>query len=138
MAQNLERFLTAQARVHDSALAEIVAGRKTGHWMWFVFPQVAGLGHSDMARTYAIGSLAEARAYLDHPILGDRLRACVRAIPDLPVEQVFGTVDAMKLRSSLTLFDQAGGTGEPFAGALLRLFGGRADAATLRFVGEAG
>jgi len=138
VSHDLARFVAAQDGVHDAALAEIRRGRKTGHWMWFVFPQVVGLGHSAMARTYAIGSLAEARAYLDHPVLGARLRACVAAIPDAAVERVFGAVDAMKLRSSLTLFDRAGGESEPFGAALDRLFGGVADPATLRFLDGSG
>src|SRR5690606_25620250 len=94
----------------DRALAELRAGRKTSHWMWFVFPQVAGLGHSPTARAYAIADLAEARAYLRHEVLGPRLLACCRALLDLDgtsAEQVLGPVDAMKLRSSMTLFAQA-------------------------------
>ncbi|WP_076070169.1 DUF1810 domain-containing protein [Sphingomonas montana] len=131
----LDRFVAAQDGVYDRALGEIRAGAKTSHWMWFVFPQIAGLGHSAMARTYAIASLDEARAYLDHPVLGARLRACVAAIPAGSAEAMFGSVDAMKLRSSLTLFAEAGGAGEPFAAALARLFGG-ADDATLRLLGR--
>jgi uncharacterized protein (DUF1810 family) len=132
----LERFLTAQADHHDAALREIVAGAKTGHWMWFIFPQIAGLGRSETARFYAIAAAAEARAYLAHPVLGARLRDCVRAIPDGDPDRMFGTVDAMKLRSSLTLFAAVAAADDPFRAALDRLFAGRKDAATLRLLAE--
>ena len=122
---NLERFVRAQQTTYVGALAEISRGAKQGHWMWYVFPQIAGLGHSDMARLYAIGSLDEARAYLAHPVLGARLRQCVAALDELAAtsaEQVFGGIDALKLRSSLTLFAEAGG-GSLFEAALERWFG---------------
>ena len=134
---DLARFVEAQRDVYDRALAEIRAGAKQSHWMWFIFPQLAGLGSSPMAIRYAIGSLAEARAYLDHPLLGARLRDCVAALQALgptKAEAVFGTVDAMKLRSSLTLFARARG-GEAFEAALARWFGGE-DAATVRLLGR--
>jgi uncharacterized protein (DUF1810 family) len=108
---DLNRFVAAQAGSYDTALAEISAGHKRSHWMWYVFPQLAGLGSSPMALRYAIGSLAEARAYLDHPLLGPRYAACVAALAALPdgatAREVFGDIDAMKLRSSLTLFAAA-------------------------------
>jgi len=129
----LDRFVQAQDGVFDRALAEIVAGEKRSHWMWFIFPQIAGLGHSAMAQRYAIGSLAQARAYLGHKLLGSRLRACVAALaalPDADPVRVFGPIDAVKLRSSLTLFEAAGG-GAAFADALERWFAGNRDAATL-------
>lgn len=129
----LDRFLAAQDGVYEGALAEIRRGRKRSHWMWLVFPQLAGLGHSAMAQQYAIGSLDEARAYLDHPILGARLRSCVAALQDLDQsdpEAVFGAIDALKLRSSLTLFGVADG-GRLFEAALDRWFDGRRDEATL-------
>jgi len=130
---DLERFVSAQAANYETALAEIRAGAKRSHWMWYVFPQIAGLGRSAMARRYAIGSRAEAQAYLDHPLLGARLRDCVAALRDLPRPapvRVFGDIDATKLRSSLTLFEAA--SGEPtFGHALDRWFGGRRDDATL-------
>jgi uncharacterized protein (DUF1810 family) len=132
------RFLDAQAQSYAAALAEISAGAKRSHWMWFIFPQVAGLGHSHMARRYAIASIGEARDYLAHPVLGKRLRACVIALQDLPpttAERVFGSVDATKLRSSLTLFIEAG-AGRQFEAALDRWFGGQRDAATLRILNE--
>ena len=102
----LER-LCAQEGVIEGVLRELRAGRKTGHWIWFVFPQVAGLGHSELSRYYAIGSLAEAREYLAHPELGSRLRDCARAllaIEDRTAEVILGPVDAAKVRSSMTLF----------------------------------
>lgn len=108
---DLNRFVTAQAGNYDAALAEIAAGRKRSHWMWYVFPQLAGLGSSPMAMRYAIRSIAEARAYLDHALLGSRYAACVAALEALPAgataEAVFGGIDAMKLCSSLTLFAAA-------------------------------
>jgi uncharacterized protein (DUF1810 family) len=128
----LERFVDAQTDVFDTALAEIRAGAKRSHWMWFIFPQLAALGQSATAKHYGIGSLAEAQAYLAHPLLGPRLRECVAALQALPpakAEQVFGPIDALKLRSSLTLFDAAG-AGPQFAAALDRWFGG-ADAKTM-------
>lgn len=130
---NLDRFVSAQADTFDGALAEIRRGQKRGHWMWFIFPQIAGLGRSPPAILYAIESLAEARAYLAHPVLGARLRASVSALQDLvgtTAEAVFGPVDAMKMRSSLTLFAFAGGE-RLFAAAMDRWFDGRADPATL-------
>jgi uncharacterized protein (DUF1810 family) len=137
---NLERFVAAQANVYETALAEIRRGKKRSHWMWFIFPQIAGLGYSAIAQRFAIGSLDEAKAYLDHPLLGRRLRNCVAALQDLTdttADAVFGGVDAMKLRSSLTLFDAAGG--EPlFAAAIDRWFAGAKDEATLRLLGTRG
>lgn len=129
---DLERFVEAQADTYATALAEITRGRKASHWMWFIFPQLRGLGTSGMAHTFGIASLDEARSYLSHPLLGRRLRECVTALQDLPqadAQEVFGSVDAMKLRSSLTLFLRAGG-GPLFEAALQRWFSGRADEAT--------
>ena len=130
---DLERFVQAQSGDYARALGEIREGRKRSHWMWYIFPQLAGLGHSPAARHYAIRGLGEARAYLAHPLLGARLREVVAALQDLSgtsAEAVFGAVDAMKLRSSLTLFGEAGG--EPlFSAALDRWFGGEADERTL-------
>lgn len=122
---DLDRFVAAQREVYAQALGEVRRGAKRTHWMWFIFPQLAGLGHSAMAQRYAINSLAEARAYLEHPVLGPRLIECVTALQDLPpmvAETVFGATDAMKLRSSLTLFREAGG-GTILASALERWFG---------------
>jgi uncharacterized protein (DUF1810 family) len=132
---HLARFVAAQELVgtYQSAVAELRAGRKAGHWMWFVFPQVAGLGQSPTSRFYAISSLDEARAYLEHPVLGPRLRECAGILAGLgghSAEAIFGGIDAVKLRSSMTLFHRAG-TGEPlFSQVLDRYFGGEADPAT--------
>ena len=130
---DLDRFVSAQADSYATALAELRAGAKRSHWIWFVFPQVTGLGHSSTARHYAIASLDEARAYLAHPLLGARLAECIAAlaaVTDRTAEEVFGMIDAVKFRSSLTLFVAAGG-GAPFEQALARWFSGRADEATL-------
>jgi uncharacterized protein (DUF1810 family) len=135
---DLDRFVEAQHGSYDVALGEIRRGRKRSHWMWFVFPQFAGLGHSAMAQRFAIGSLDEARAYLAHPVLGARLRACVEALQDLEqgtAGEVFGEVDAMKLRSSLTLFAEAGGE-RLFVAALERWFDGEEDMTTQLLIGE--
>ncbi|NOW48968.1 uncharacterized protein (DUF1810 family) [Novosphingobium sp. SG751A] len=134
----LQRFLATPAGTFEDVLAEISAGAKSGHWMWFVFPQIAGLGSSTMARHYAIRSLDEARAYLAHPVLGSRLRACLAALEGLAVttpEAVFGQIDAMKLRSCLTLFLAAGG-GSAFRAAIERWFHGQEDAATLALLAD--
>ncbi len=102
----LERFVTAQALVYDEVLAELRAGRKRSHWMWFVFPQLRGLGHSEKAQRYGIADLAEAKAYLAHPVLGPRLRECLRLVAAASgdIEDILGPVDAVKLRSCVTLF----------------------------------
>jgi uncharacterized protein (DUF1810 family) len=132
---DLSRFVAAQdsGGTYARAVAELRGGRKASHWMWFVFPQVAGLGYSPTSRTYAIASLAEARAYLAHPVLGARLIECAAILNNLTgrtAEQVFGEVDAMKLRSSVTLFMRAA-PGEPaFRQVLDRYFGGVPDSAT--------
>ncbi len=133
----LDRFVKAQDQVFERALAEVRRGAKTSHWMWFIFPQIAGLGHSPMTQRYAITGLDEARAYLDHPLLGPRLIEVVKALQDLPptsAEQVLGSIDAMKLRSCLTLFKHAGGP-PLFAAAIEQWFSGREDEATLRLIG---
>jgi uncharacterized protein (DUF1810 family) len=135
---DLERFVEAQDAIYDAVVQELRLGRKTGHWMWFIFPQVAGLGQSAMSQRYAIGSLDEAQAYLAHPVLGTRLRECVHlvlAIPDRSAEEVFGPVDAMKLRSSATLFNLAEPHEPVFAAVLDRYFGGVADAWTEAIIG---
>jgi uncharacterized protein (DUF1810 family) len=132
----LRRFVEAQdaAGTYQAALAELRRGRKTSHWMWFVFPQVAGLGSSPTAREYAISGLDEARAYLAHPVLGPRLLESSRALLDGPgrsADEVLGPVDAMKLRSAMTLFLRAaGGGGTTFRAVLARFFDGEPDAAT--------
>ena len=134
---DLQRFVAAQAGgVHEQALAELRAGRKTGHWMWFVFPQVAGLGSSPTSQRYAVGSLAEARAYLDHPVLGPRLRECARVVADFggTPEELLGGIDAAKLRSSMTLFEAAAPERLVFAEVLERHFAGSRCEHTLDFV----
>ena len=131
----LQRFVTAQdvAGTYERALSELRAGRKRSHWMWFVFPQIAGLGHSPNARTYAISSLAEAKAYIAHPMLGPRLLECMRtliALEETSVGEILGEIDAVKLRSSMTLF-AAAAPHEPLFGQVLdRYFDGTADTAT--------
>jgi uncharacterized protein (DUF1810 family) len=132
---DLDRFVDAQDRggTYDRALAELRDGRKTSQWMWFVFPQIAGLGSSPMAQRYAISSLDEARAYLAHPVLGDRLRESARALTGLDTrspDEVLGGIDAMKLRSSMTLFMRAAPDEPLFAQVLDQYFGGAADDAT--------
>ena len=136
---DLQRFVEAQdaGGAHETALAELRAGRKRTHWMWFVLPQLAGLGSSAMARRYALSGLAEARAYRAHPVLGPRLLACAAALADADpalapdAATVLGPVDAAKLRSSMTLFARAAPDEPVFAAVLDRYFGGEADPATL-------
>jgi uncharacterized protein (DUF1810 family) len=133
MTYDLERFVAVQDRVYADVIRELRRGRKESHWMWFVFPQVAGLGYSAMSQRYAIASLDEARAYLAHPVLGARLRECAAlllASGGRTAEQVFGSIDAMKLRSSMTLFGRAAPDEPLFAQVLDRFFDGTADAAT--------
>ena len=135
----LDRFVDAQAGgVHATALAELRAGRKTSHWMWFVFPQVAGLGSSPTSQQYAIGSLEEARAYLDHPVLGPRLVECAHAVlshPERTARQVMGSPDDVKLRSSMTLFALVAGPETVFQQVLDTFFAGERDARTTALVG---
>lgn len=129
---SLERFVEAQEHVYPRALAELKAGRKQSHWMWFIFPQIAGLGHSAMAQRYAIRSLDEAKAYLAHPVLGPRLRECcdaVLAVEGKTAHAIFGSPDDLKFRSSLTLFDLAS-PNDIFHAALNQYFGGKADELT--------
>ena len=136
MPFDLDRFVAAQAGIWPMALAELAAGDKRGHWMWFVFPQIAGLGRSEMARLYAIASIEEARAYLAHPVLGPRLADATAALlrhTERSPTAMLGGIDAIKLRSSLTLFESAGGP--PLLGEALDLFfGGERDPDTLRLL----
>ena len=136
MAPDLERFVQAQdsGGTYEQALAELRRGRKTSHWMWFVFPQVAGLGRSSTAQHYALGGVAEAREYLAHPVLGRRLRECARALLDTgatDAEAVLGGIDALKLRSSMTLFAHAAPDEPVFREVLERFSGGVEDEATV-------
>lgn len=150
---NLERFIAAQSGTYEDAVSELRRGQKTSHWMWFIFPQIAGLGQSATSRRYAITSLAEAEAYLEHPLLGPRLRECASILAGVSrtAEQIFGATDAQKLRSSMTLFEraeieqaqsqqaqsqqgelqQADRSQSVFRQVLDRYFGGTSDAATV-------
>lgn len=135
----LRRFLLAQDGIYGTALTELRSGRKRSHWMWFVFPQIEGLGSSPLAQRYAIGSLAEAEAYLRHPILGPRLVECaeaVLAVTGRSAHEIFGSPDDAKLRSSATLFAAACPAGSVFDRLLDRYFAGERDQATLRRLGS--
>ena len=138
MTMDLERFVTAQDGLIDGVLAELRRGRKTGHWIWFVFPQIAGLGRSAMSERYAITTLAEARAYVEHPVLGPRLVDCCRALlahGNTAAADILGPIDALKVRSSMTLF-RAAAPGEPvFAEVLDAFYHGVADELTLARLG---
>lgn len=137
MDNSLERFLSAQAHSYDNALREIRAGRKRSHWMWYIFPQITGLGFSSTAQFYAIRDLNEAKAYISHPVLGARLLEISRALTQLPCSDptaVMGYPDDLKLCSCMTLFELAGD--DPvFAEVLDKFYGGRRDARTLRLLG---
>jgi uncharacterized protein (DUF1810 family) len=133
MPFDLDRFVKAQEHAYVEALDELRRGRKTGHWIWFIFPQVAGLGRSEMSRQFAITSLEEARAYLAHALLGVRVRECAAALlstSDRSAEDILGTIDAVKVRSSMTLFHRAAPDEPVFAEVLERFYGGIPDAAT--------
>ena len=138
---NLQRFIDAQHGLFESALAELRAGSKQSHWMWFIFPQLAGLSRSPTSQFYGLASLEEADAYFDHPLLGPRLKQAVEAViawaGKRSAEEILGPVDAMKLRSSLTLFDQVAPNGV-FAEAIARLFDDRADERTLALLEPTG
>jgi uncharacterized protein (DUF1810 family) len=133
---SLDRFVAAQERTYDGALSELRAGEKLGHWIWFVFPQLAGLGHTPTAQHYGLAGADEARAYLDDPVLGTRLRECVHALLELPAVDpvtVVGLVDALKLRSSMTLFAQV--SDEPAFGQVLdQYYAGKPDELTLELL----
>ncbi|HLJ38298.1 MAG TPA: DUF1810 domain-containing protein [Steroidobacteraceae bacterium] len=134
---DLGRFLEAQAGCYPRVLAELAAGEKLSHWMWFIFPQLQGLGSSPMARRYALSGLAEARAYLGHPTLGARLRECtgvLLALGGRTAHEIFGSPDDLKLRSCLTLFACASPEERLFGEALAKYFGGESDPLTLRLL----
>lgn len=134
---DLDRFVAAQAPIYAHALAELERGRKQSHWMWFVFPQIAGLGTSAMARHYAIRSAGEAWAYLAHPLLGARLGECCAALlahRGLSAEAILGPIDAIKLRSSMTLFEAVAEEKLQFGAVLGAFHAGRRDPATLRLL----
>lgn len=131
---DLQRFVEAQAPVYERVRAELRNGRKHSHWMWYVFPQIAGLGHSAMAQRYAISSLDEAKAYLAHPVLGQRLRECTRLMVQVDGKsayEILGSPDDMKFRSCMTLFARAAPQDEIFGAALDKYFDGGVDASTL-------
>ncbi|SEL68482.1 Uncharacterized protein, DUF1810 family [Sphingomonas palmae] len=134
---DLDRFIAAQADSYGRALAELTAGHKQSHWMWFIFPQIAGLGHSPTAIRYAIHDLSESQAYLAHPLLGPRYLACCTALlrhRGRDARDIMGEIDAVKLRSSLTLFDAAGAA--PIVAQTLAAFFPEPDQATLRLIGR--
>ncbi|MCU0756647.1 MAG: DUF1810 domain-containing protein [Xanthomonadales bacterium] len=138
---DLNRFLFAQARDYGIALAELRTGAKRSHWMWYVFPQLDGLGYSAVAKQFSIKSLDEARAYLAHPVLGKRITDCSRAVlqvQDRTARQIFGTPDDLKLRSSMTLFAQVSDADAVFHRVLERYFDGAPDARTLDLLSAAG
>ena len=136
-AYNLQRFVDAQQSVFDSVLAELKQGRKRGHWIWFIFPQLKGLGHSANSEFFGIASLQEAAAYLEHPVLGPRLIECtqlINAAQGRSAEDIFGQIDAMKFRSSMTLFAKATPDNEVFLDALTKYFAGESDPLTVAIV----
>jgi uncharacterized protein (DUF1810 family) len=134
---DLERFVDAQAPVYESVRSELSAGRKRSHWMWFVFPQLRGLGHSSTAHFYGIASATEAQAYLAHPVLGPRLRECVElvlAVNGRTAHDIFGSPDDLKFRSSMTLFAHIASEKSRFQRALDTYYGGESDSLTLDFL----
>jgi uncharacterized protein (DUF1810 family) len=138
MPYDLDRFVRGQTANYEDALRELRAGRKTGHWIWFIFPQIEGLGRSDISRHYALESLDEARAYLAHPVLGLRLRECAASllgVTERSAEQILGSVDAMKVRSSMTLFHRAAPDEPVFDQVLERHYDGMEDELTLARLG---
>ena len=139
---DLERFVTAQEPVFSTVLAELRAGRKRSHWMWFVFPQLRGLGHSSTAQFYGIASLDEGRAYLGHPVLGPRLERCTRTVLDVKgrsLHEIFGSPDELKFHSSMTLFALAdGGPASVYRDALDRYCGGAMDARSMTLLDRSG
>jgi uncharacterized protein (DUF1810 family) len=132
---DLQRFVDAQRAEFEAARSELRGGMKVGHWIWFIFPQIKGLGQSWMSQRYAISSLTEARAYLQHPVLGPRLRECtqlVNSVKGRSIEEILGDIDAMKFRSSMTLFAKAGDDSQIFLDALQKYFAGEFDPLTIQ------
>jgi uncharacterized protein (DUF1810 family) len=132
---DLQRFVEAQARVYHTVVDELRSGRKRSHWIWFIFPQIHGLGHSPTAERYAISSLAEARAYLRHEVLGPRLHDCVRLVNHIEgrsIREIFGSPDDLKVRSSMTLFARATDDNQDFVALLDRYYGGEQDPLTIK------
>ncbi|MDH4245739.1 MAG: DUF1810 domain-containing protein [Nitrospira sp.] len=138
-AYNLQRFLDAQEPTYNTVLSELRAARKSSHWIWFIFPQIVSLGHSAMAQQFAITSLDEAKAYLQHPVLGPRLRACTQLVLDVngrSAEEIFGYPDHLKFRSCMTLFMAATTDNTLFRNALLKYFNGKPDQQTLDILAQ--
>lgn len=132
---NLQRFVDAQAPVYARVRTELRQGQKQSHWVWFIFPQIAGLGSSPMARKFAVSSRAEAQAYLGHPLLGPRLRECVRLVTQIKgraIDEILGYPDDLKFRSSMTLFASTTADNKDFVDALEKFYGGEMDSATLK------
>jgi uncharacterized protein (DUF1810 family) len=139
VSYDLDRFVNAQRGVYEGALDELRRGLKTGHWIWFIFPQLAGLGRSETSRFFGISSLDEARAYLAHPVLGPRLHECANALlatRNSTAGEIFGSLDAMKVRSSMTLFHRAAPDDQVFVQMLDRFYGGKLDEATEALLGR--
>lgn len=135
---NLNRFLDAQNGIYERVTSELRAGQKSSHWMWFIFPQIRGLGHTETSIFFAISSFQEAEAYLEHPMLGPRLRECCELLMQIEgrsISQIFGSPDDLKLRSSMTLFAQTSGQNALFKDVLQRYFDGRVDPRTLELLG---
>jgi uncharacterized protein (DUF1810 family) len=131
---DLQRFLDAQAPVYEQVLRELRAGQKTSHWMWFIFPQIAGLGHSSMAQRFAISGRAEAESYLQHPVLGPRLTECTRLVnhqEGRAIEDILGDIDGLKFRSSMTLFAKVAANNQTFIEAIEKFYGGIFDELTV-------
>ena len=138
---DLNRFVAAQADMFDDVLAELRAGQKRSHWIWFIFPQMKGLGRSPQAQHFGIGSLAEARAYVNHLVLGPRLAECTRLVNQVEgrsIHEIFGTPDDLKFRSSMTLFSRAAGTDPIFAAVLKKYFNREPDDLTLELLRKSG
>jgi uncharacterized protein (DUF1810 family) len=131
---NLRRFVDAQGAVYEQVLRELRAGRKTSHWMWFIFPQIAGLGHSPMAQRFAISGRAEAESYLQHPVLGPRLTECTQLVNQQAgraIEDILGDIDGLKFRSSMTLFAKVAKDNRIFVEAIHKYYGGNSDELTM-------
>ena len=136
---NLERFIEAQEGIYKTAVSELKNGHKTSHWMWYIFPQIKGLGFSSMSMQYSISSLREAEEYLDHPILGSRIRECTRIVLDIndySAKQIFGSIDEIKFRSSMTLFNYVQNNENIFELALVKYFNGIQDNRTLELLSK--
>ncbi|MDD1499136.1 DUF1810 domain-containing protein [Agrobacterium sp. CNPSo 3708] len=137
MSFDLDRFVKAQQNTYDRALSELIAGRKQSHWMWFIFPQIQGLGRSDTARFYAVSGRPEAEAYLAHPVLGPRLKECTQAMldhPTLTAHDILGSPDDLKFRSSMTLFAAVADQNALFQTALRQFYNGAQDRETLSVI----